>query len=106
MAASMIQAYNPYVNNTRYTELEKTTVEKKSIQPQQVTQQKKTEKYSEIEHYSNFNADALITKEEKEFFKKLFPDNAMLIDEHILFNRNGSTQNIQVNKGVLLDSRI
>ncbi len=110
MAASMIQAYNPYVQNSRYTETEKTISENKGERFQNTTvatEVKSTRTdFASIERYSSIDTGTVISREEKEFFKKLFPQNSELIEEHILFTRNGGTKNHVVNKGVLLDSRI
>ncbi len=110
MAASMIRAYNPYVQNSRYTETERTVDEKRGETLQKTTEASRVQNtktdFASIEHYSSIDTEAVISREEKEFFKKLFPENSAVIEEHVLFNRNGGTQNHVVNKGVLLDNRI
>jgi len=104
MAPSMIRAYNPYIDNSRYTNDISTKQNAKAIE------KKKTAELGdrvETKHTTKgFNTETSISQEEREFFKKLFPDSADLIQQHTLFTRNGKTQNVQVAKGVLLDSRI
>lgn len=51
-------------------------------------------------------ASDVLTKKERTFFKKLFPENSEQIDKHILFNRNGKIQSAAVSKGVIFDGRI
>lgn len=51
-------------------------------------------------------SDGLLTKKERTFFKKLFPENSDQIEKHVLFNRNGKLHNANVNKGVIFDGRI
>ncbi|NLO19057.1 MAG: hypothetical protein GX121_04145 [Ignavibacteria bacterium] len=52
------------------------------------------------------NHNELITKKERQFFIKLFPESSEQIQNHVLFNRNGKVQNYNLTKGSLLDSRV
>ncbi len=45
----------------------------------------------------------LITSGERNFFKKLFPENSDQIDKHIVFNRNGKTSQFNFAKGSIVD---
>ncbi len=69
-------------------------------------------KSNENEHLVKANApakleaaDDVLTKKERTFFKKLFPESSEQIDKHVLFNRNGRVQTPSVNKGVIFDGR-
>lgn len=106
MAASMIRAYNPYVNNSRYSDFSAQDTAKSNGNSVAVADSREVKKTGDTNLLSDFKTEELITNEEREFFKKMFPDSAGNIAEHVLFTRNGGTKNIQVNKGVLLDSRI
>jgi hypothetical protein len=48
----------------------------------------------------------LLTKQERNYFKKLFPESGEIIDKHILFNRNAKIQNIETAKGIFVDGKI
>lgn len=44
---------------------------------------------------------------ERNFFKQMFPDSSLQIENHILFNRNGKTVNANsYSKGVLVDAAV
>ncbi len=45
----------------------------------------------------------VITKKEREFFIKLFPDNSAQIEKHELFNRNGKITRQSFSKGTIVD---
>lgn len=48
----------------------------------------------------------IVTKNERDFFIKLFPDNSDQISRHVLFNRNGRLQSPEINKGMIVDGRV
>ncbi len=48
----------------------------------------------------------IITKAEREFFAKMFPESAQRIENHILFDRNGRLQSKDVAKGTIIDARV
>lgn len=49
------------------------------------------------------SSEAVLTKQEKRFFKKLFPENSEQIERHVLFNRNGKITNAPASKGSIFD---
>ncbi len=53
-----------------------------------------------------FASKNVLTKQEKSFFKKLFPENSEQIERHVLFNRNGKVHNGLIIKGSIVDGRI
>ncbi len=55
---------------------------------------------------SDASQDALLTKKERTFFKKLFPENSEQIEKHVLFNRNGKVHTPAISKGVIFDGRV
>jgi hypothetical protein len=48
----------------------------------------------------------LLTRNEREFFIKLFPQNSEQIENHVLFNRQGRTQSHNIQKGMIVDGRV
>jgi len=51
-------------------------------------------------------SNSLLTKQERNYFKKLFPESGEIIEKHILFNRNAKIQNIETAKGIFVDGKI
>ncbi|MFP4528267.1 MAG: hypothetical protein ACLFQX_06930 [Candidatus Kapaibacterium sp.] len=51
-------------------------------------------------------ADELLSRSEREFFIKLFPENSEQIENHVLFNRQGRMQSHNINKGMIVDGRV
>ena len=49
------------------------------------------------------SGNTVITKKEREFFIKLFPDNSAQIEKHELFNRNGKITRQSFSKGAIVD---
>ncbi|MGE5479315.1 MAG: hypothetical protein ACM3U1_02700 [Chloroflexota bacterium] len=49
------------------------------------------------------NPQQIISKPERDFFVKLFPESGERIQNHVIFNRNGRLQPAYAAKGVLLD---
>jgi hypothetical protein len=50
--------------------------------------------------------NSLITKKERDFFIRLFPENAEQLEKHVVFNRNGRLQTAGTSKGILVDGRV
>jgi protein tyrosine phosphatase len=49
------------------------------------------------------NSESLLSKNERDFFINMFPDNTEQIERHILFNRNGKLQSADIQKGSIFD---
>jgi len=47
----------------------------------------------------------LITRQERDFFIKMFPENSEKLEKHVLFNRNGRLQTHNVQKGSIVDQK-
>jgi hypothetical protein len=57
---------------------------------------------------NEFNVDStkkIITKRERDFFIRMFPENSRQIENHVLFNRNGKVQNYSYRKGSIFDGK-
>lgn len=109
MNAAMIRVYNPYINTQNFeknvaTNNTEKLLEKNKVQDKLRISSKQIDKG--IEKYSSFNSDNIISRDERDYFKKLFPESKELIENHVLFTRSGKTQSIQVTKGIILDNRI
>ncbi len=90
--------YDGYDNNKLKGELNKN----KSLNS---TEKLSTNGSNEIKsNYMNgVNPDKLITKQERQYFKKMFPESSELIEKHVLFNRNAKVQSPAIMKGQLVD---
>lgn len=51
------------------------------------------------------NTNKIITKRERNFFIRMFPENSRQIENHVLFNRNGKVQNYSYRKGSIFDGK-
>lgn len=52
------------------------------------------------------NPNLLLSDNERDYFKSLFPESAEQIEKHKVFNRNAKVQTQSINKGLIFDSRI
>lgn len=57
-------------------------------------------------YLNGINTSKIITKQEKQYFKKMFPESSELIDKHVLFNRNAKIQSPSLQKGQLIDGLV
>ena len=55
---------------------------------------------------NKINPEKIITKQERKFFIKMFPESSAVIENHVLFNRNGKVTNPQISKGMIVDGKI
>ncbi len=97
MKVSPINAYkNTYIQGTNYTENINSNINLEKLSSENDKKDNLTLSYN----------NDLITKKERQFFVKMFPESSEQIENHILFNRNGKVQNYNLTKGSLLDSRV
>ena len=105
MKTELINRYsgNNFVNkdagvqkNSQNGAAQKTAQTKKTDPGQDVNSLKSTGK-----NYNN-----VITKQERKFFVKMFPESEEQINNHVLFNRNGKVQSTNVYKGSLVDGKV
>ncbi len=54
-------------------------------------------------YLNGINTNKIITKQERQYFKNMFPESSDLIEKHILFNRNAKIQSPELRKGQLVD---
>lgn len=47
--------------------------------------------------------ESLISRKERDYFKKLFPENSTQIERHEVFTRNGKLSATNVSKGTIVD---
>ncbi|HRP02579.1 MAG TPA: hypothetical protein PLE30_08030 [Candidatus Kapabacteria bacterium] len=55
---------------------------------------------------NGINTNKIITKQERQYFKQMFPESSELIEKHVLFNRNAKIQSPDLRKGQLIDGTI
>lgn len=53
----------------------------------------------------NYDPNKLITKQERKFFIKMFPESSEQIEKHVLFTKNGQITSVVTQKGQLVDGR-
>lgn len=54
-------------------------------------------------YLNNLNPNKIITRQERQYFKNMFPESSELIEKHVLFNRNAKIQSPNISKGQLID---
>ncbi len=54
---------------------------------------------------NKLDQEELISGNERNFFKSMFPDSSDQIENYTLFNRNGQIQNVATNKGTIFDKK-
>ncbi len=89
MNINVLQSNNPYFQNVRRT---KVAV-------------KNTDKVQKTK-LPTVSSNNVISKSERQYFAKLFPENSVQIEKHILFNRKGKLHSVNLNTGVLFDKKI
>lgn len=52
------------------------------------------------------NTDKIITRNERDFFIKMFPSSSEQLENHVLFNRSGRIQSYNLSKGSIVDGRV
>jgi hypothetical protein len=105
MKAGLINHYNSnnYVN--RDSNVQKNT---ENGTAQKINKQQETAKSSDVNgvNGSGRNYNKIITKQERQFFVKMFPESKEQIENHVLFNRNGKVSNTNLYKGSLVDGKV
>lgn len=77
----------------------------KSSKPLTYSEQTLSEKSISQNEFSINNPNKIITKRERNFFIRMFPENSRQIENHVLFNRNGKVQNYSYRKGSIFDGK-
>ena len=54
---------------------------------------------------NKLDENELISGNERNFFKSMFPNSSEQIENYTLFNRNGQLHNAAVNKGTIFDKK-
>lgn len=67
--------------------------------------------YSQKQQLAEFNnkvnqPDTILSDNEKNFFKKIFPESSESLDRHVVFNRNGKVQSKTFSLGTMLDAKV
>jgi hypothetical protein len=101
MSISILNSYNPYSKKQDLAlDVLSSQIDKRlSNDLQNNNLRDKIERLQEV-------PEKLITKNERNYFMKLFPDEQSQIEKHIVFNRNGRINESNVSKGILLDAKI
>lgn len=95
MNVNVLQTKNPYINNI--TNLHKN---------QNLAKIKNITSNNAIAKSDEVNVSNNISKSEMKYFQKLFPDNAMQIENYVTFNRQAKLVNVNLSKGTHIDGRI
>ncbi len=97
-----VSSVESYINSVYSQGLNATRVNGGINKTQQTEQIAKTQ----TEKTDSNKTQDLISQQEREFFKSMFPESSEQIDKHIIFNRNGKVTAPNLNKGMIVDGRI
>jgi hypothetical protein len=107
MNVNVLQARNPYINNSISTKNNAKEVAKSSNNfSNEIANVTKTITKKSGEINKNLDKVNIISESEKKYFQKLFPENSAQIENHVVFNRSGKISETNVNKGSLFDRKI
>lgn len=95
--------YDAYLARTQNGTYEKPVQEGERL----VRSRKLNDVLTQNEIEKDISNDTNLSSKERSFFKNLFPESSMQIENHILFNRNGRTLNANsFTKGMLVDAAV
>ncbi len=97
MNISAIKAYNEPINASATSGVSKDS---------SIAKLKTDSSETKLDKNSNSNENSILTKKERNFFMKLFPENSAQIEQYELFNRNGKVTKTSISKGTILDWRV
>jgi hypothetical protein len=104
MKVNPLNVYTQYeVRNQNQTEnIQKLINENVSkVVPKQKQESNKDELSLQLKDQKN-----IISKQERDFFIKMFPESSQKIENHVLFNRNGKVQSYTYAKGMIVDAKV
>ncbi len=96
--SEQIKAYNN-------TEVTAPSILKKTAKSVSYSEQTVSDKSISQNEFKLDNTNNIITKRERNFFIRMFPENSRQIENHVLFNRNGKVQNYSYKKGSIFDGK-
>lgn len=107
MKVPILNSYNPYINDLG-------SASNGVKLPSKVSGAEKSQITSKINENENLSSESLgsnsynniITKSERSFFMKLFPESSEQIEKHVVFNRSGRVDSPAISKGRLFDGKI
>jgi len=104
MKVNPLNVYTQYeVRNQNQTEnIQKLINENVSkVVPKQKQESNKDELSLQLKDQKN-----IISRQERDFFIKMFPESSQKIENHVLFNRNGKVQSYTYAKGMIVDAKV
>jgi hypothetical protein len=88
--------------------LDNDTSKRSEVKNEFIVRSKKLDETLAKEDVTNsFKSNIELNSKERNFFKQMFPESSLKIENHILFNRNGKTINANsYSKGQLVDAAV
>lgn len=107
MKTPLIKAYSNGIARENTASVLKDATLNRAKSAESTTKSTRTDKNTALRsRYSAVDPNKIITKNERDFFINMFPENAEQIEKHVLFNRNGKTASPDIYKGTIVDGRI
>lgn len=85
-----------------YTNDSNSVATKSKVNKTSYPQQQKLEEFNDKVN----QPDTILSDNEKNFFKKMFPESTDSLDRHVVFNRNGRVQSKSFSLGMVLDAKV
>ena len=85
-----------------YTNDSSSVATKSKVNKTSYPQQQKLEEFNDKVN----QPDTILSDNEKNFFKKMFPESTDSLDRHVVFNRNGRVQSKSFSLGMVLDAKV
>ncbi|HOV91744.1 MAG TPA: hypothetical protein PLC04_01525 [Candidatus Kapabacteria bacterium] len=109
MNIPILNSYNPYKQTEQNYQINsEEKLSEGSINTKDDTKNNKTISklnQSYINKLSN-GQDELLSQNERDYFMELFPERKEMIENHIVFNRNGRIFQSNLSKGIILDGKV
>lgn len=85
-----------------YTNDSSNVATKSKVNKTSYPQQQKLEEFNDKVN----QPDTILSDNEKNFFKQMFPESTDSLDRHVVFNRNGRVQSKSFSLGMVLDAKV
>lgn len=115
MKISRLNPYNPYLNGNAAdtammakTEIAGHTLGRQTnkIQNDRPVAEQKQNSAVKAGEQSTTGDRSLVSRSERNFFIRMFPESAQQLENHVLFNRNGRVTTPAISKGMIVDGRV
>lgn len=115
MKISRLNPYNPYLNSNAAetammakTEIAGHTLTRQAnkINNDRPVAEQKQKADMKVAENAAADSRSVVSRSERNFFIRMFPESAQQLENHVLFNRNGRVTTPAISKGMIVDGRV